>query len=129
MKYFLPVILLLLLCVFLPLAWAVSPETETEILQLLRGLESSDCSFYRNGTWYDGEEASHHLKRKYDYLARRDLINSSEQFIGRGASKSSFSGRKYKVRCQDVTEESGVYLRRQLEKIRTSQAPDRGQGK
>lgn len=129
MKYFLPFILLLALFIFLPPAWAVSPETETEILQLLEGLESSDCSFYRNGTWYNGEEASHHLKRKYDYLSRRDLIHSSEQFIERGASTSSFSGRKYKVRCQEVTEESGVYLKRQLGKIRASQVPDRGQTK
>ena len=92
-----------------------------EVRQLLTRLEQSGCSFNRNGTWYNGPEAKSHLQRKYDYLVKRNLVNSSEQFIERGASRSSFSGRAYTVRCGEQVEESRSYLLRMLQRIRSGE--------
>ncbi|HBK46340.1 MAG TPA: hypothetical protein DDZ67_07875, partial [Xanthomonadaceae bacterium] len=62
-------------------------------------LARSDCRFQRNGSWYDGNAARDHLQRKYAYLDKRGLVGSAEQFIERAATRSSVSGRAYRVRC------------------------------
>jgi hypothetical protein len=72
---------------------------QTEINYLLASVASSSCDFYRNGTWYDGKRAQAHLRYKYESLAARGLINTAEDFIELAASKSSFSGRAYAIRC------------------------------
>ncbi len=48
--------------------------------------------FQRNGSWYDGSDARAHLQRKYDYLLKKGMVDSAEQFIERAASQSSMSG-------------------------------------
>ena len=73
--------------------------SRTEIEALIRGLGASRCEFYRNGHWYGGPEAAGHLRRKFAYLSERGMISSTEDFIAKGASRSSFSGLPYKVRC------------------------------
>jgi hypothetical protein len=67
-------------------------NVQIEIDYLLQYVETSGCSFYRNGSWYDGSHAKAHLRTKYDYLAARNLIGSAEDFIDKAATKSSMSG-------------------------------------
>ena len=89
--------------IFCSLSFAADMEDETkkEILHLFRYLENSNCEFYRNGFWYNASRAKKHIEKKYRYLAKRGLINSTEQFIDRAASKSSMSGKSYLVKCGD----------------------------
>lgn len=73
---------------------------QIEVSFLLGYLEKSGCEFYRNGTWYDSIAARAHLYDKYQYLLARNLINTTEDFIEKAATKSSLSGQPYQVRCQ-----------------------------
>src|SRR2546423_556367 len=72
---------------------------QTEINYLLGSIAGSGCEFYRNGTWHDSKAAQAHMLGKYEYLAARNQIHSTEQFIDRAASQSSLSGRPYEIRC------------------------------
>lgn len=78
---------------------APSPAARTEIDHLLSYLAESGCEFYRNGKWYPAPQARDHLQRKYEYLLKRNLADTAEQFIERAASQSSRSGEAYRVRC------------------------------
>jgi hypothetical protein len=78
---------------------APSASAQDEIAHLLNTVEKSQCEFLRNGQWYDSTRARAHLKRKYDYLLRRGLVATSEEFIERAASVSSISGKPYQIRC------------------------------
>ncbi|MDP9012723.1 MAG: DUF5329 domain-containing protein [Pseudomonadota bacterium] len=79
---------------------APAPITQAEIEYLLSTVAESGCEFYRNGTWYDGRAAAAHLRYKYDALMAKDLINNSDDFIERAATKSSLSGLAYAIRCK-----------------------------
>jgi hypothetical protein len=97
------------------------PNTQAEIEYLLQYIETSGCAFYRNGSWYDGAQARAHLRTKYDYLAKRKHIATAEDFIDKAATKSSISGKPYKIRCADNVEvESGPWLHQVLGQYRTS---------
>lgn len=102
------------------LAWgAPPPQAEREVDQLITALGQSGCQFQRNGTWYPAAEAQSHLRRKYDYLRKRDMVASAEQFIERAGTQSSMSGKAYQVRCPGkpvVT--SAVWLNAKLGDIR-----------
>lgn len=78
---------------------APTPVASQEISHLVGYLKSSGCQFKRNGSWHDASEAAAHLQRKVDYLQKRDLVASSEDFIARAASASSITGTPYQVRC------------------------------
>lgn len=81
-------------------AWAAPPpQAQREIEQLIAALGASRCEFQRNGTWYSATDAQAHLQRKYDYLRKRDLVDTAEQFIERAGTQSSMSGKAYSVRC------------------------------
>ena len=81
-------------------AWAAPPaQAEREIERLIGALGASGCEFQRNGTWYPASEAQAHLRRKYDYLRKRDLVDTAEQFIERAGTRSSMSNKAYAVRC------------------------------
>jgi hypothetical protein len=77
-----------------------------EVLHLLDYLRVSDCAMERNGKNYDSEGAYSHVKRKYEYF--RDEIRTSEDFIEYSASKSTMSGKYYRVFCKG---ESAVLTR------------------
>lgn len=83
-------------------AVAAAPATsvQMEVNFLLGFIEGSGCEFQRNGIWYDSVAAQMHLREKYRYLAARDLIDTTEQFIERAATQSSVTGQPYKVRCK-----------------------------
>jgi hypothetical protein len=72
---------------------------EKEIQHLFGYLKNSGCEFYRNGKWYSPEDAVKHIDKKYQYLFKKGLINSTEQFIDLAASESSMSGEPYMVKC------------------------------
>jgi len=85
---------------------APTPVARAEIEYLLSAVASSDCRFYRNGTWYDAKSAAAHLRSKYESLAAKDLIRDAGDFIDRAATKSSISGKDYAIRCDGVAEMS-----------------------
>ncbi|WP_368564946.1 DUF5329 domain-containing protein [Pseudoxanthomonas sp. UTMC 1351] len=103
-----------------------SPKANQEIDALIAALSVSQCKFQRNGKWYDATDARSHLQRKYDYLLKKNLANTAEQFIERAASQSSMSGREYRVRCPGEAEQSSAsWFQAQLRRLRGSGAPPR----
>jgi hypothetical protein len=78
---------------------AVPDATRSEVARLLDAVEKSQCQFNRNGSWYDARAAREHLQKKYDYLAKKNLVTTTESFIERGATGSSMSGDPYQIRC------------------------------
>lgn len=98
---------------------APPPAARQEIAHLIGYLTASGCSFQRNGSWHDAAEAAKHLQRKYDYLQKRDLVATSEEFIARAASESSLSGKPYQVRCSgNAPVASAAWLKAELAKYR-----------
>jgi Family of unknown function (DUF5329) len=104
-----------------PVAWAEPPtNVQVEVNFLLGYVEGTGCEFYRNGSWYDSKAAPAHLRDKYKYLVARNLINTTEDFIARAASESSFSGQPYEVKCNNgATMTSSQWLRDELARLRT----------
>lgn len=82
----------------------LAASAKEEIEYLFSHLESSNCQFNRNGTWYSAADAAAHLRKKYDYLAQKDLLTTTESFIEKAATESSVSGKPYKVKCDDTAE-------------------------
>ncbi len=98
---------------------APPPQAQREIDQVIAALGSSGCQFQRNGTWYPAGEAQAHLRRKYEYLVKRDLVASAEQFIERAGTQSSMSGKAYAVKCPgQAAVPSSQWLGAQLSRIR-----------
>ena len=91
----------------------------SEIEGLLTLLGTSQCQFYRNGSWHAGREAESHLRMKYEYLAGRGTLNSAEDFIDNAATKSSLSGEPYAVQCAGgAPQPSASWLRARLQERR-----------
>ncbi|MDH3948149.1 MAG: DUF5329 domain-containing protein [Gammaproteobacteria bacterium] len=109
---------LILMLLVLPVS-AISANTEQEIQHLFNFIVASDCIFIRNNTEYTASEARAHMQRKYDYA--RHWIGDTEQFISRIASKSSMSGSRYQIRCQNQLLYSDNWLKQELQRYRTSQ--------
>jgi hypothetical protein len=83
-----------------PCAHAAPPAIATDEINYLLGfIDRSGCKFYRNGSWYDAHRAQSHLRDKYNYLAARDRIKSSEDFVEQAATRSSMSGEEYQIQC------------------------------
>jgi hypothetical protein len=89
-------------------AAAPSETARREIASLIGALDGSSCRFERNGTWHDAAEARAHLQRKYDYLLKKDKVDTAEQFIERAASQSSMSGKPYRIACPGQPEQSAA---------------------
>ncbi|MGM9481976.1 DUF5329 domain-containing protein [Roseateles sp. NT4] len=99
------------------------PAARAEVDALMTRLQSSGCEFNRNGSWYSGAEAKAHLLKKLDYLEGKDLVKTAEQFIEKGASTSSASGKAYLVRCAGkASVESGQWLKAELQQLRAVRA-------
>ena len=95
-------------------------NVKVEVNFLLGYIEGSRCLFYRNGTWHDSMTAQAHIRDKYNYLAAGNRINTTEDFIERAATESSFSGQPYMVKCNGVTTvTSNQWLRNELARFRT----------
>lgn len=102
---------------------AAPSPSRPEIDALLGRLQSSGCSFNRNGSWYEASDARAHLVKKLEYLEDRNLVQTTEQFIERAASGSSLSGKPYLVRCGSAAPlESRTWLTQQLKALRANAA-------
>lgn len=98
-----------LLCIALflsfPAARAELPTSaQKEITHLLAHMENSGCEFNRNGNWYPPSEAAAHVRKKFQYLVRWNLISTTEDFILGAATQSSITHQAYLVRCPGQTE-------------------------
>ena len=69
-----------------------SPVAQAEIAHLLSYLASSGCQFFRNGKWYEAPAARDHLQDKYDYLRRKALVGTAEDFIRHPALQATAAG-------------------------------------
>ncbi len=92
---------------------------EREIALLFTALGNSGCQFNRNGAWYGSKKAAAHLRRKYDYLLKKNLLTNTESFIDLAASRSSMSGKTYLVRCgSNASVESKAWFTGELMRLR-----------
>ena len=122
----LPLPALVLALVAAGAAAAPPPAAQREIDGLIAALGASECQFQRNGRWYPAADAQAHLRRKYDWLRKRDLVDSAEQFIARAGTGSSLSGQAYRVRCAGrATEPAAAWLRARLAGLRAAPADAR----
>jgi hypothetical protein len=92
MRYSLPAILLVLVW---PAIAADSMDAEIDFL--LDFVEHSGCTFIRNGKEHEPAAARGHLELKRKRGKR--YYDSTEEFIERIASSSSWSGKPYLIRC------------------------------
>jgi len=114
---------LLLLLAATAQAAPLPPTARAEVDALLTRLQASGCEFNRNGSWYAGAEAKGHLLKKLEYLEGKDMVQTAEQFIERGASSSSMSGKPYLVRCAGKAPvESAQWLKAELQAVRGARA-------
>lgn len=96
------------------------PPAVAEIGRLLETLGSSDCRFFRNGSWYPAAEARGHLQKKVDYLRGKGMLASVDDFIVKAGTGSSMSGKPYQVQCgSQPAQASADWLRGQLRRIRS----------
>ncbi len=96
-----------------------APATQREISHLFSYLKASGCQFDRNGSWYSPDDAVNHLDEKYQYLLGHDMVNSAEDFIEYAATKSSWSGKPYLVKCGAAEPvETAGWFRTELQKYR-----------
>ena len=94
-------------------------KSQQEIQHLLEYVKLTDCQYERNGTHHTGMEAVEHIQKKYDYYL--DDIKTAEDFIEYSATQSKMSGKKYKVHCKGISEQTSQdWLMKELELYRTS---------
>ena len=99
----------------------LSGVAQKEISQLLERIESSNCSFGRNGNWYPPAEARKHLQMKLDYMVKRSMLGTTEEFISKAATASSVSGEAYQIRSgAQAPMPSATWLTAELKRIRSS---------
>jgi len=96
-------------------AFVVDPETPPGAVQAVADVRAQRGRLTQDA----GQEAQAHLRNKYDYLVKKRLIQTTEDFIVGAGEKSSMSGQPYKVQCtgQDATF-SGAWLRERLVELR-----------
>ena len=114
---------LALLATFAALSAAAdpTPRAQAEIDHLMTYIATSDCQFLRNGSWHGMDEARGHVAMKYEYLRDRGQVSSAEDFIEGAASRSSLSGKDYRVRCSGAAEQAtGPWLRAELARFRAA---------
>lgn len=96
-------------------------NTKQEIKHLLNYVKNTECVYERNGDKHTGQEAVKHIKKKYDYYF--DDVITAEDFITFSATKSTMSGKHYKVHCKGKPSvNSQTWLLAELNKFRASQS-------
>ena len=102
---------------FLLPAAVFAGNTEAEIEYLISAVGESGCTFIRNGSRHDAENAASHMRMKYRRGKR--YATTAELFIERLASKSSISGKLYTIDCPDSEAvPSGEWLTARLHEYR-----------
>ena len=99
------------------LAHADKSDKSDEINHLLEFIAQSDCIYIRNGKEYSALEARDHIAGKYESVKWR--IKTSETFISKIASRSSFSGKQYMIRCKEEEQTTEQWLSRELGNYRS----------
>jgi low affinity Fe/Cu permease len=99
-----------------PDAFADATAMDAEIDFLLTSVAESGCIYIRNGKEHSGEAARDHLQMKRE--RGKKYYETTEEFIERIASKSSWSGKPYRIRCGDTEEDAGAWFTRALESFR-----------
>ena len=114
MTYFIFVIVLLL---SLNTSYAQNSSEMAKIEYLIGSVnELKGAKFIRNGTEYDTEAASSHLRLKLKSAGNK--IKTAEDFIQYCASKSSISGEPYLIRLADgSTLKSEVFFKNKLKEF------------
>jgi len=85
--------------VFLLLSGGISAQTmDDEIDFLIESVGRDGCAFIRNERRYSGREARQHLRSKR--ALNSQLLDSTEDFIEKIASRSATSGEPYLIRCR-----------------------------
>ncbi len=100
---------------------SAAADTGREIAHLLDYLQTSGCTFVRNGEAADAASARSHVARKYDYVKSR--VHTAEDFIRLAATRSSVSGEPYRVRCPGGDAATGDWLTQELARYRAGRAP------
>jgi hypothetical protein len=99
-------------------AMVLAGDPEVEIEYLITTVGESGCTFIRNGSRHDAEDAASHMRLKYRRGKR--YAPTAELFIERLASKSSFSGKLYFIECEgEEPVPSGEWLGARLEDYRS----------
>lgn len=107
------------LLIFLLPNFAGADDIPAEIDYLLTTVGNSGCTFVRNGSRHDAEDAEAHLRMKYKRGKR--YAATTELFIERLASKSSFSKKLYYIECESEEKvASGEWLMHRLDEYRSS---------
>jgi len=75
----------------------IAKAQKTEIQYLLSQIKQTPCIVKRNEVSHKGEEVYSHVLKKFEYY--QDQIQSTEDFIRLSASKSTFSGKNYRISC------------------------------
>jgi len=107
--------MLILFSVCLFSAFSAQANT-SEIQHLINYVSNTQCTYVRNGDKHTGKEAVEHIQKKYDYFS--DDIKTAEDFIRLSATKSTFSGKPYKVICEGKTMDSAQWLLDELKRFR-----------
>ena len=117
-------VILLTLVAVVCFANAGVPEAEHQKIEaLLQGVKSSNVTFIRNGNEYTAEEAHQHLRKKLKSAQNSWFAPPKEEwtaklFIEKVASRSSLSGKPYRVRFKDgKVIEARVWLTEMLREI------------
>lgn len=106
------------LMIMVPHVQAQTTQAAQEIRGLLDFVEHSECRFVRNGNEHPGAQARAHLEKKLNYLERKNMVSSAEDFINLGATKSSVTGTAYEVRCPTGVQPVSTWLTTELKRQR-----------
>lgn len=106
------------LCLLLAVPAANASEDDAPTIErLLAAVGESGCAFIRNGKEHTAAAAEDHLRMKY--RRGRRWVDDAETFIERIATKSSFSGRPYLIRCAgEETQRTADWLNARLAEFR-----------
>lgn len=115
----------LLLIVQAQVVVAADATMDAEIDFLISEVARSECKFVRNGKEHSADDAVAHLQMKRRRGKR--YFDTTEEFIERIASKSSWSGKEYVIRCPDQSAETAAqWFYRHLHRYREQVMPADG---
>ena len=89
---------------------------QREIDHLLQFVETSNCTFVRNGEPHPGKDARSHLEMKYSFVKFR--LSTADEFVQYLATESSTSHEPYLVICNNKERPAGAWLAEELKRYR-----------
>lgn len=114
-----PFLIAAILSIATSATWAGEPTAAGEIEYLINAVSESGCTFVRNGKDHTAAKAADHLQMKAT-KGKRYYV-TTEEFIERIASKSSWSGKPYLIQCDGKpAETAGSWFTRALATLRAS---------